>query len=40
MRPKRHGKNDPGVERHVLRMLIIGVANWAPEWYRETAHQA
>jgi AcrR family transcriptional regulator len=25
---------DPDVDRHALRMLIIGAANWAPEWYR------
>lgn len=25
---------DPEVDRHALRMLIIGATNWAAEWYR------
>ena len=28
------GQLDPEVDRSALRMLIIGAANWAPEWYR------
>jgi TetR/AcrR family transcriptional regulator, cholesterol catabolism regulator len=28
------GEIDPAVDRHALRMLVIGAANWAPEWYR------
>jgi len=28
------GQLDPDVDRSALRMLIIGAANWAPEWYR------
>jgi AcrR family transcriptional regulator len=28
------GEIDPAVDRHALRMLIIGATNWAPEWYR------
>ena len=30
----RAGQIDPRVDRSALRMLIIGAANWAPEWYR------
>ncbi|HYA34082.1 MAG TPA: TetR/AcrR family transcriptional regulator [Candidatus Binataceae bacterium] len=25
---------DPEINRSALRMLILGAANWAPEWYR------
>ncbi len=28
------GQLDPKVDRSALRMLVIGAANWAPEWYR------
>jgi TetR/AcrR family transcriptional regulator, cholesterol catabolism regulator len=28
------GELDPGVNRSALRMLILGAANWTPEWYR------
>lgn len=28
------GELDPAVDRSALRMLILGAANWAPEWYR------
>lgn len=28
------GAVDPAVDRHALRMLVIGAANWAPEWFR------
>ena len=28
---------DPRVDRSALRMLLIGAANWAPEWYRADA---
>lgn len=28
------GDLDPKVDRSALRMLILGAANWAPEWYR------
>lgn len=28
------GELNPGVDRSALRMLILGAANWAPEWYR------
>ncbi|HUY37218.1 MAG TPA: TetR/AcrR family transcriptional regulator [Candidatus Binataceae bacterium] len=28
------GEIDPEVDRHALRMLIIGATNWAAEWYR------
>lgn len=28
------GQIDPGADRGALRMLILGAANWAPEWYR------
>jgi AcrR family transcriptional regulator len=28
---------DPQVDRSALRMLLIGAANWAPEWYRAGA---
>jgi AcrR family transcriptional regulator len=28
------GEIDPGVDRSALRMLILGAANWAPEWYQ------
>ncbi|HXN86691.1 MAG TPA: TetR/AcrR family transcriptional regulator [Candidatus Binataceae bacterium] len=28
---------DPQVDRSALRMLLIGAANWAPEWYRADA---
>ena len=28
---------DPEVDRSALRMLLIGAANWAPEWYRADA---
>lgn len=28
------GAIDPKVDRSALRMLIIGAANWTPEWYR------
>lgn len=30
----KSGQIDPGVDRGALRMLILGAANWAPEWYR------
>ena len=28
------GQIEPEVDRSALRMLILGAANWAPEWYR------
>lgn len=28
------GQIDPAVDRSALRMLILGAANWVPEWYR------
>jgi AcrR family transcriptional regulator len=28
------GQIKPEVDRSALRMLILGAANWAPEWYR------
>lgn len=28
------GEIDPDVDRHALRMLIIGATNWAAEWFR------
>jgi AcrR family transcriptional regulator len=28
------GELDSAVDRSALRMLILGAANWAPEWYR------
>lgn len=28
------GAIDPKVDRSALRMLVIGAANWMPEWYR------
>jgi len=28
------GELDTGVDRSALRMLILGAANWTPEWYR------
>jgi AcrR family transcriptional regulator len=31
------GQLDPQVDRSALRMLLIGAANWAPEWYRANA---
>jgi len=30
----KSGELDSGVDRHALRMLIIGAANWASEWFR------
>lgn len=33
----KNGELDPEVDRSALRMLIIGAANWAPEWYRPDA---
>jgi AcrR family transcriptional regulator len=30
----RAGELDSRVDRHALRMLVIGAANWASEWYR------
>ncbi len=33
----KNGQLDPEVDRSALRMLIIGAANWAPEWYRPDA---
>ena len=30
----REGAVDPGVDRSALRMLVIGAANWTPEWFR------
>jgi len=32
----KSGELDPNVNRSALRMLIIGAANYAPEWYRQT----
>ena len=32
------GALDPTVDRSALRMLIIGAANWTPEWYRPDGH--
>jgi TetR/AcrR family transcriptional regulator, cholesterol catabolism regulator len=32
----KSGELDPKVNRSALRMLIIGAANYAPEWYRQT----
>jgi AcrR family transcriptional regulator len=31
------GQLDARVDRSALRMLLIGAANWAPEWYRANA---
>ncbi len=28
------GEIDSGIDRSALRMLLLGAANWAPEWYR------
>src|SRR5579872_6849125 len=33
----RAGQLDPKVDQSALRMLLIGAANWAPEWYRADA---
>lgn len=33
----KNGQLDPEVDRSALRMLIIGAANWTPEWYRPDA---
>jgi AcrR family transcriptional regulator len=30
----KSGELDSAVDRHALRMLIIGAANWASEWFR------
>ena len=32
----RAGELDPEVDRSALRMLIIGAANYTPEWYHES----
>ena len=32
----KSGELDPKINRSALRMLIIGAANYAPEWYRQT----
>ena len=32
----KSGELDPKVNRSALRMLIIGAANYAPEWYRQS----
>jgi hypothetical protein len=30
----KSGELDPKVDRSALRMLLIGAANYTPEWYR------
>ena len=30
----KNNELDDAVDRHALRMLLIGAANWTPEWYR------
>ena len=32
----KSGELDPKVNRSALRMLVIGAANYAPEWYRQS----
>jgi TetR/AcrR family transcriptional regulator, cholesterol catabolism regulator len=36
----RAGEIDPAVNRSALRMLIIGAANYAPEWYSRSGSQS
>jgi len=34
----RAGRSPPGTSAQTLRLAVLGMMNWSPEWYRPTRH--